>query len=162
MKPHNVMSRATESAPEVGRCSISWPSNPPESGLPPHLRCFPALLNVSLYSGRHGAGLAVDSGAPGRMAKQPGQACPTNAPAALQTAETWQRAAQDRLPPHHLKTAAAHSGRLVINVLVSCPRQTATRTGLFTPSGPEALPLSYSMARLACRTATVRFLIVRG
>lgn len=63
----NAMSGATNRAPEFGRCSISWPSNPPESGLQPHLRRFPALLNASLYSGRHGAARAVDSGAPGRI-----------------------------------------------------------------------------------------------
>ena len=63
----NVMSGATDRALEVGYYSIRWPSNPPESGSEPHLRCFPALLNVSLSSGRHGAGRAMNSGAPGRI-----------------------------------------------------------------------------------------------
>ena len=31
---------------------VSWPTNPPESGLPPHMRRAHSVLNASRYSGR--------------------------------------------------------------------------------------------------------------
>ncbi len=46
------MSSVLKTALQIGPCSISWPSNPPESGLQPHFDCFSTLLNGYRYSGR--------------------------------------------------------------------------------------------------------------
>ena len=82
------MSRATKRALGVGLCSISWPLNPSEGGLQPHLRSLPTFVNVSLYSGRPKARLVVDSGAPGKSRIKVVKG-PTTAFAANRLFELW-------------------------------------------------------------------------
>lgn len=66
------------------------------------------------------------------------------------------------VPFNHPRTTIAHPGRSATSFRVSCPLQTATRTGLCTPYSPTVPPLSYSIARSARRTACDKFLRVRG